>query len=181
MRPRCLLALLLSAALLLLPACGRETPPPPAAEVLSVMLSAMESTVQPLPDGITRLSSAPADSPDRLTETFFSALYGEAARGLLGGSSTESPPITDAALFLSLSPYPCELGVFRCVDGSAAGTVAGLCRGRLDTLSRGYKGSEWEGATAGGQVILEGNYVFLVICEDPASVLATARRFVKGS
>ena len=181
MRPRCLLALLLSAALLLLPACGRENPPSSAAEVLAAMLTAMEATAQPLPDGITRLSFAPADTPDRLTETFFSALYGEAARGLLGGDSTESPPITDAALFLSLSPYPCELGVFRCADESTAGTVAGLCRGRLDTLARGYKGSEWEGVAAGGQVVLAGNYVFLVICEDPAPVLEAARRLVKGS
>ena len=37
MRPRCLLALLLSAALLLLPACGRENPPPSAAEVLAAV------------------------------------------------------------------------------------------------------------------------------------------------
>ena len=54
--------------------------------------------------------------------------------------------------------------------------MAGLCRGRLDTLARGYKGSEWEGVAAGGQVVLAGNYVFLVICEDPAPVLEAARR-----
>ena len=137
MRLYCLLALLLS-AVLLLSACGTSGPPPAASEVLTAMLNAMEDTAQPLPDGLTRLSSAPADTPDRLTETVFSALYGAAARGLLGGDSTESPPITDAALFLSLSPYPCELGVFRGVDESAAGTVAGLCRGRLDTLARGF-------------------------------------------
>ena len=165
----------------LLSACGTSAPPPAASEVLTVMLTAMEDTAQPLPDGLTRLSSAPVDSPDCLTETFFSALYGEAARGLLGGSSTESPPITDAALFLSLSPYPCELGVFRCVDESAAGTVAGLCRGRLDTLARGFKGSEWERVAAGGQVGVEGNYVLLVLCEDPAPALKAARRLVKGA
>jgi hypothetical protein len=175
------LFLLLLSAALLCTACGSKTPPPPAAEVLSGMLSVMKSTAQPLPDGITRLSSAPANSPDCLTETFFSALYGEAARGLLVGDSTESPPITDAALFLSLSPYPCELGVFRCVDESAAGTVAGLCRGRLDTLARGFKGSEWESAAAGGQVGVEGNYVLLVLCEDPAPALKAARRLVKGA
>ena len=180
MRLYCLLALLLSAALML-SSCGTSGPPPAASEVLTAMLNAMEDTAQPLPDGLTRLSSAPVDSPDCLTETFFSALYGEAARGLLGGSSTESPPITDAALFLSLSPYPCELGVFRCVDESAAGTVAGLCRGRLDTLARGFKGSEWERVAAGGQVGVEGNYVLLVLCEDPAPALKAARRLVKGA
>lgn len=177
MRRSRLLALLLT-ALLLLPACGRDTPPPPAAEVLSAMLLAMEDTVQPLPDGVTRLTAAPADSPERLTETFFSALYGEAARGLLGEGSTESPPITDAALFLALSPYPCELAVFRLSDESAAATVAGLCRGRLDTLARGYAGSEWEALAAGGAVALEGSYVLLALCEDPKPVLEAARRVV---
>ena len=176
MRPFRLLLPLLLSALLLLSACGNETPPPPAAEVLGAMLAAMESTAQPLPDGVTRLTAVSADSPDYLDETFFSALYGEAARGLLGEDSTQSPPITDAVLFLSLSPYPCELAVFRCADGSAAGTVAGLCRGRLDTLARGYAGSEWEGVAAGGQVAVEGNYVLLILCEDPKPVLEAARR-----
>ncbi len=171
------LALILTLSLLL-PACGTSDPPPPAAEVLSAMLSAMEDTAQPLPDGVLRLTAASADSPEHLTETFFSALYGEAARGLLGEGAAPSPPITDAALFLSLSPYPCELACFRCADESAARTVAGLCRGRLDTLSQGYAESEWAGVAAGGRVAVEGSYVLLALCEDPASVLAFARRFL---
>ena len=167
---------LLLAAVLLLDACGRASPPPPASEVLAVMLSAMKDTAQPIPDGAVRLTSAPADSPDYLTETFFAALYGEAARGLLGGDSAPSFPITDAALFLSLSPYPCELACFRCADESAARTVAGLCRGRLDTLSQGYAESEWAGVATGGQVAVKGNWVLLALCEDPSQILEAARR-----
>ena len=166
---------------LLLSACGTSAPPPAASEVLTAMLTAVTDTAQPLPDGVIRLSSAPADSPDCLTETFLSALYGEAARGLLGEDSTHSRPVQDAALYLSVSPYPFELGVFRCADGDTAGEVAALCRGRLDTLARGFKGSEWERAAAGGQVGVEGNYVLLVLCEDPAPALKAARRLVKGA
>ncbi len=173
------LLLLLLTAVLLLSACGKESPPPPAAEVLSVMLAAMEETTQPLPDGVTRLTAADPATPECLTETFFAALYGEAAKGLLGGDATASPPITDAALFLSLAPYPCELAVFRCADGSAARTVAGLCRGRLDTLARGYAGSEWASVTAGGQVAVEGNYVLLILCEDPKPLAEAARRALR--
>ena len=166
----------LALTVLLLPACGRATPPPTAAEVLSVMLSAAAETVQPIPDGVTRLTAADPTSPDRLTDTFFSALYGEAAGGLLGGDSTQGPPITDGALFLSVAPYPCELAVFRCSDGETARTVAALCRRRLDALERGFRGSEWEETAAGGRVAMEGNYVFLVLCEDPTPLLEAAAR-----
>ena len=163
---------------LLLSACGTSDPPPAASEVLTTALTAVTDTAQPLPDGITRLTAAPADSPHRLTETFLSALYGEAARGLLDGDSTDNPPVQDAALYLSVAPYPFELGVFRCADGDTARTVAALCRGRLDTLVRGFAGSEWREVAAGGRVASEGNWVFLVLCEDPAPILEAARRTV---
>ncbi len=164
---------------LLLSACGTSDPPPAASEVLTAMLTAMEDTAQTLPDGITRLTAAPADSPHRLTETFLSALYGEAARGLLGDGTASTPPVQDAALYLSVAPYPFELGVFRCADGDTARTVAALCRGRLDTLSRGFAGSEWREIASGGRVATEGNWVFLVLCEDPAPILEAARRAVE--
>ena len=180
MRPRCLLALLLSAALLFLPACGKSDPPPAASEVLTAMLTAMEDTAQPLPDGITRLTAAPAESPHRLTETFFSALYGEAARGLLGDGTAATPPVQDAALYLSVSPYPCELGVFRCADEDTARAVMALCRGRLDTLAQGYAGSEWEGIASGGRVAVRGRYVLLALCEDPAAALEAGRGLAPG-
>lgn len=166
---------------LLFPACGKSDPPPAADRVLSVMLTALADTAQPLPDGIVRLTAASADSPDRLTETLLSALYGEAARGLLGDGTASAPPVQDAALYLSVSPYPFELGVFRCADGDTARTVAALCRGRLDTLSRGFSGSEWEEMASGGRVAAEGNWVFLVLCEDPAPILEAARRFIGRS
>ena len=161
---------------LLLPACGKSDPPPAASEVLTAVLTVVTDTAQPLPDGITRLTASPADSPDRLTETLLSALYGEAARGLLGDGTASTPPVQDAALYLSVSPYPFELGVFRCADGDTARTVAALCRGRLDTLARGFVGSEWGEVAAGGRVAAEGNWVFLVLCEDPAPILEAVRR-----
>ena len=173
---RRLFFLVLVSAALLFSSCGERTPPPPAADLLSVMLSAAEETVQQLPDGVTRLTAADPASPDRLTETFFSALYGEAAGGLLGGDSAQGPPITDGALFLSIAPYPCELAVFCCSDGETARTVAALCRRRLDDLERGFRGSEWEETAAGGRVAMEGNYVLMVLCEDPTPLLEAAAR-----
>ena len=172
MRRLFLLALLLIWTLQL-PACGTGDPPPAASEALTVMLAAMESTNQPLPDGVIRLTAAPAESPNALTETLFASLYGEAARGLWG-EDTSPRPVQDAAIYLSVSPYPCELGVFRCADGDTAREVEALCRGRLDTVARGFAGSAYAAVASGGQVAVVGNWVFLAVCENPTTILDAA-------
>ena len=163
---------------LLLSACGTSDPPPTSSAVLAVMLSAMEDTAQPLPDGIIRISSAPADSPECLTETLLTALYGPAAHGLMGGGGGEGqhPPVMDVALFLSMTSYPCELAVFLCADSDTAQSVAVLCRGRLDTVARGYKDTPWADAAAVGRVAIRGSYVLLALCEDPEATLNSATR-----
>ena len=174
-----LLLALVTAVTFLLSSCGNAAPPLPASEILTAMLGAAETTAQPLPDGVIRLTAVPLDSPSLLTETLFSALYGEAARGLLSEGDGQGPSVQDAALYLSAAPYPCELGVFRCADGGGAEELASLCRGRLDTLSRGFAGGEYEEAARGGRVVVEGNWVFLVLCEDPAPLLDAARRMAR--
>jgi len=175
-----LILALVTVVSLLFSSCGRSTPPPAASEVLTAMLEAAETISQSIPDGIIRLTAAPSDSPNHLAETFFAALYGEAARGMLGDGATEGPPygppIQDGAIYLSVSPYPWELGVFRCADGDTAREVAGLCRGRLDTLRQGFAGGDYEEAASGGRVAVEGNWVLLVLCDDPAPLLEVARR-----
>ena len=163
---------------LLLCACGRSpAPPPPSATyLLGAMQTALLETAQPLPDGLTYVRTLPQDHPAYLTDALFSALYGEAARGLLAEhDAAHVPAVGDVALFLSVAPYPCELAVVRCSDIRTAATVEALCRGRLDTVRRGFAGSEWETVANRGQVAAEGCYVFLVIAEDPASVLARVR------
>ena len=161
---------------------GKETPPLSAADVLLVMQAAMADTAQPLPDGLTYTRTADPSSPSYLTDTLFSALYGEAARGLFApdaaADSEPVPPIGDAALFLSVAPYPCELAVFRCSDLRSAATVAGLCRARLDIVARGYAEAEWGAIARNGAVTVEGCYVLLVVAEDPQPVLASARRLL---
>lgn len=188
-RPICCLTVILTLALLLV-SCGEETPPPSADTVLSAMQASMTETAQTLPDGLTYTRATPEGYPTYLSDTLFSALYGEAARGLLtadetaGGTADEAsdggsvPPVNDAAIFLSVAPYPCELAVFRCSDTRTAATVAGICRARLDTVSRGYKGGEWEAVAQGGRVVVEGCFVLLAVAEDPEAVLEAARRVI---
>ncbi len=180
MRRLCLSVLLLSVLLpaaLLLTACAQETPPPSAAEVLASMESAMDATAQIHPEGVVYDRALSSDEPTYLSDTFFSALYGEAARGLLTAEEEGGyRAVNDAALFLSVSPHPCELAVFRCSDTRAAATVAGLCRARLDTVARGYAKSEWAEIAQRGQIAVEGCFVLLAVTEDPAAVLEAARR-----
>ena len=162
---------------LLLTACDGSRNPPPAAEaVLAAMADTVTRTAQPLPHGWVYSCAKAADDPYYLTETFFTALYGRAAEGLLGGlsASDAAAPVGDAALFLSASPYPCELAVFRCSDTDAIPTLVALCRGRLDTVARGFAGTEWESA-ARGVVATEGCFVLLVMAEDPEAVVEGAR------
>lgn len=168
---------------LLVPSCtGKTTPPPSAMEVLTAMQEAMTDTAQPLPDGLLYTRGMNKDEPSYLTDTLFSALYGEAAGGLLqpdaDGEESSVPPIGDVALFLSVAPYPCELAVFRCSDLRSAATVAGLCRGRLDMVVQGYRGSKWEAVAQGGMVTVDGCYVLLAITEDPEAVFARAKRLL---
>lgn len=168
---------LLLTLVLLLPSCaGQNSPPPTAEAVLSAMATTMTRTAQPLPDGLLYSRAVAANAPQYLTEAFFTALYGRAAEGLLGAPDAQgaAPPVGDAAMLLSVAPYPCELAVFRCSDTDAVPTVVSLCRGRLDTVSRGFAGSEWESA-AKGLVVTEGCFVLLVIAEDPQAVVEGAR------
>ena len=178
------IAVYLLIPLLLLTACTpRAVPPPSALAVLEAMQAAMTDTAQTLPDGLIYHRGTPADGETpgvfHLTDTFLSALYGEAARGLLDGDGTEAGVLGDAAIFLSVAPYPCELAVFRCSDVRTAAAVASLCRGRLDTVAKGYAHGEWAEVAGRGAVTVEGCFVLMAMAEDPAAVLRRAARMVK--
>ena len=153
-------------------ACS-SSPPPPASLVLTAMQEAMIESGQPIPDGVVRLTASSAESPDHLTEVFFSALYGEAARSLLNGDES-TPPVGDAAMFLSLAAYPCELAVFRTSDVRTAKTVERLCRERLDLLVQGYRESPWAEIPTRGIVRTKGCFVILVVAEDPLPIVRAA-------
>ena len=169
-RARVYVALLMG-ILLIFSGCGEREPPPSASEVLAAMQAVMEDTAQILPEGLVYTRASSPTDPGYLNDTLFSALYGETARGLLADEPSERSVISDAALFLSVAPYPCELAVFRCSDTRGASSVARLCRGRLDTIRRGFAAGEWADVAAGGQVVVQGCYVLLAVAEDPHAIL----------
>ncbi len=165
----CLLLAVLLTAALALSACGRGTPPPSAAEVLASMQAAMRASAQALPDGRVYTRAVAPTDPAYLSDTLLSALYGEAARGLLSADAVAEgvAPINDAAIFLSESPHPCELAVFRCSDARGTATAAKLCRARLEAIRRAWAGTEHEELVERGAVVVEGAFVMLVVAEDP--------------
>ncbi len=155
-----LAVMLLVAVTLPLAACTATPPPETAADRLETLL-AERRAVGPLPRGMTYHRHADPASRAYLDEDLFSALFGEAARGLLSpvpdvtGTSTGVPPVNDVALYLSATAAPGELAVLRCSDRRTAETVAKLCAARLDTLRRAHP-------TAIGEVRMEGMMVLLI-------------------
>ncbi len=148
---------------------------PVAAEtVLASMQAAVETTC---PSGRVYSRAAPPETANYLGDTLLSALYGDGARGMLAATGT-SPAVNDAALFLSIAPHPMELAVFRCSDARASATAAKLCRSRLERIRHAWKGSEWEEMTARACVTVAGEYVLLVVSEDPEAVIRAAEKAI---
>ena len=155
-------------------ACTASNAPPPTAwEVLAVMQNTMRESAQTLPDGCTYTRAVAPDDPAYLSDILLTALMGEAAPELTV-DGVDPAPIGDIALFLSETPYPCELAVLRCSDARSTTTAAKLCRARLDTLRRAYARTEWADLVERGTVSVQGSYVLLVVCEDPRSVVRGA-------
>ncbi len=152
--------------------CGRGTPPAEAAAVLSAMCETADTA---LTCRTYTRAAAPSDGA-YLSDTLFSALYGEAARGLLQESDGVAAAINDAAVCLSMAASPVELAVLRCSDVRGTATAAGLCRARLDAVRRAWAGTAWEAMTAEGTVTVVGSYVLLVIAPHPDKALRAARR-----
>ncbi len=160
--------------LLLLSGCGGKRAPAPAEAVLSAMCGTADTAGN---CAVYTRTAAP-DGAGYLSDALFSALYGEAARGLLRGTDDATAAINDAAICLSVTPAPLELAVFRCSDTRGTATAAKLCRARLETIRAAWKGTEYEAMAAEGVVTVEGSYVFLVIAPNPDRTLRAARAAV---
>ncbi len=164
--------LLLCVLPLLFTGCRRQTPPASALTVLSAMSEGMSTT------HIYTRAVAESDGT-YLSDTLFSALFGEAARGLLRGDAHTPAAINDVAILLSISKTPVELAVFRCSDARGTATAEGLARTRLDAVRRAWVGTEWEVLTAEGFVAVEGSYVLLIITPHPDRSLRIARQLCR--
>ncbi len=187
-------AVLCAVLLLAFTACGLENPPPAAGEVLTAMMTALADAAAPLPAGqiFLRPETTIGEAADRgegstadaatatepgtapLTDPLLSALFGPSVLPLLEETvgpdgQAGAPPVGDVAIYLSLTAHPGELAVFRCSDRTAAMAAAKLCRARLDTIRRAWRGTAYEAITEAATVTLEGNYVLLLVTEDPAA------------
>lgn len=171
---------------------GRDSQIPASAEeVLRAMLEACAS--QSWPDGTVRTRRADPASPDYLPDALVSALFGEASRGwFVTDGESDAPMVDDAAMFLSSAIHPAEVAVFRCTDagGAVSGTASAAkqCRARLEALRAAWAGSADAGERFGDYAVwleravvaVEGQYVMLVVADDPDAMVNAARGVIRG-
>ncbi|MCQ2430283.1 MAG: hypothetical protein MJ192_08135 [Clostridia bacterium] len=180
------LAFLLILTVIILFPVGCASSPPPAA---GTVLSAMQDAAGQLPAGqVYDLRNDPS-ARGYLSDTLFSALYGPAARGLLGSGGadagdgrqpmTATAAITDAAVFLPEVPHPGELAVMICPDADSALSAAALCRLRLDLLKNAWKDSEYAVWTERAAVTVEDCCVLMAVTTDPDTVFEAARQVIR--
>lgn len=167
-------------ALLFLTGCGRVTAPASSSAVLAAMCAEPGGAGQDIAATCAVYTRAASPYGDEyLSDTLFSALYGEAARGLLQGTDEIPAAINDAAVCLSVAPVPLELAVFRCSDTRGTATAVGLCRARLETVRGAWRGTDHEAVVTEGVVTVEGSYVLLVVAPNPDRVLRAARAAIR--
>ncbi len=168
---------LLAVSLLLLTCACHAKPKPPVSAIN--VLQAMLSVAAP-PDGMVRSLTAENDN-QVLPLDLLTALYGpstrqwyeDGARGVLD----------DGAVFLSTAMHPFEIAVFRCIDqGDILGGMAsvfGICSARLDMIKNAWKKTDYASYTEKGMVTYVGNYVLLIMCDNPDDVIKAAEKAIR--
>ena len=164
-----------------LSSCGKVSAPASASAVMTAACADPDVAGRDVPDTCAIYTrDAARENADYLSDTLFSALFGEAARGLLSGSDTAPAAINDAAVCISVYPTPFEIAVLRLSDVRGTATAAGLCRARLDAVQNAWRDTEHKATADAGVVTVEGSYVLLVIAPNPERVLRAARAAIRA-
>ena len=151
--------------------CARREvrPPATAEEVLSAMLDAVREEVAPDGEVYGGVEQG----------TLVSALYGEGSRGWLQGDGESLPTVDGVAMFLPCAMHPMEIAVFRCPDDTrGTADVAAACLARLSVIENAWRDSEYTAWTEMATVAVEGQFVILVVYDDPDVLLRAARTVI---
>ena len=151
-----------------LPSCAKHENP-----TCRNILSAMIEIEINIPAGKIYNLRASRGDDEYLEERVINSLFGDGS----------SPPVRegwlDLALFLPVSAHPCELAVFLCDTPDTAGDTARLLCRRLDVIKSTRKAPEYSAMLNSATVTVIGNYVLLIISEDPALALRAAVDMIK--
>lgn len=153
--------------------CARRSPglPATAGAVLSVMLDAVRDGVAP--DGEVY------DGTEQ--KTLVSALYGDCSRDWFSSDGETPATVDDVAMFLPCAMHPMELAVFRCPDATRGATdVAAACRARLSVIQNAWQDTEYAVWMEAATVAVEGQFVILIVYDDPDVVLRAARAAIRA-
>ena len=151
-----------------LPCCTKRENP----TCRNILAAMMDAEIN-LPAGKIYDLRATEGNDEYLEERVINSLFGDGS----------SPPVRggwlDLALFLPVSAHPCELAVFLCDTPDTAGDTARLLCRRLDVIKSTRKAPEYSAMLDSATVTVIGNYVLLIISEDPALALRAAVDMIK--
>lgn len=162
---RLVAVLLICCSVLGLCACGERAE---AREVLGELLASSA-----LPRGVLYCSEASAGETGYASESFLTALYGEAA------ISHELPRLESFAVYSSARMELCEVAVFCCRAASDTDVIAKMCHARISRLERHL-------AVFGGEappmcVWVRGRWVFMAVCEGADALMKRSGKVLAGA
>lgn len=152
----------------------------------NVILQAIIASQKHIPDGQCRYSQADTLTKAYLSPELVSGLYGATARQWIGQEGTTL--LTDMSIYLSNRQHPFEIAVLRCKDtddihghiNGEFGSVLGTCQYRLMSIQNAWQDTEYQTYTTQGVVTWVGEYVLLLVCDDPQAAKKAAEKVIKN-
>jgi hypothetical protein len=87
--------------------------------------------------------------------------------------------LDDGALYLSTTASPEQYVVLRCISRGDTTDVALLLEGRLETLRRQYRYTEWEQMTESAQILIIKKYILLIVSPHSESAAKAAENIIR--
>lgn len=143
-----------------LPSCA-----PSAKKTCRDIVLAMTDAEKNLPAGKYYSLSASEGESEYLSDSLISSLFGNSYYQKI------SEKWIDGALFLSLTPHPCEFAVIYCSDRDNAEDTAKLFLSRIDAIKIAKSSPEYGKIIENAKVEIRGNYALLIISSDPDKAL----------
>ena len=87
--------------------------------------------------------------------------------------------LDDGALYLSTTASPEQYIVLHCISRGDTTDVAMLLEGRLETLRRQYRHTEWEQMVESAQILIIKKYVLLIVSSHQENALKAAEKIIR--
>jgi hypothetical protein len=113
---------------------------------------------------------------DELLSAAFSASFSNGENSEI--NQIKQGILDDGALYFSTSASPEQYAVLHCVNRTDTQRIALLLEGRLQTLRKQYRGTEWERMVESGQVVVIKKFVCLIVSPNAEAALNAAGKII---